>query len=52
MNGYWTNTGFPDGFPRAWRVLDNGILVHNTANYENGSIRPVISISKKVFELN
>lgn len=52
MSGYWTNTGFPDGFPRAWRVLDNGILVHNTANYENGSIRPVISISKKVFELN
>ena len=52
MNGYWTHTGFPDGFPRAWRVLDNGILVHNTANYENGSIRPVISISKKVFELN
>ena len=50
IDGYWTSTPIAGGTDRAWGVSRGGILDYVTPNNHYYGLRPVITVSKDIFE--
>ena len=50
IDGYWTSTPIAGGTDRAWGVSRGGILDYVTPNNTYYGLRPVITVSKDIFE--
>ena len=48
--GYWTSTPIAGETTRVWSVFSYGYLNNFTTSYTNYGVRPVITVSKDVFE--
>ena len=48
--GYWTSTPTAGGGNSAWYVYLNGTLSNNSTSYAGYGVRPVITVSKDIFE--